>query len=46
MQSFEFIFLNCDEITTMNNQIWLCMHVYVTKLLEDAPHFVEFVEGD
>jgi hypothetical protein len=30
MQSFEFIFANCDEVTTMN-QIWLSMHVY------DAP---------
>ncbi len=27
MQNFEFIFVNCDEVTTMN-QIWLSMHVY------------------
>jgi hypothetical protein len=31
MQKSPFIFVNCDEVTTIDNQSWLSIHVYVTK---------------
>ncbi len=31
MQKSLFIFVNCDEVTTIDNQSWLFIHVYVTE---------------
>jgi len=31
MQKFLFIFVNCDEVTTIENQSWLSIHVYVIE---------------
>jgi hypothetical protein len=29
IQSAQFIALSCDEITTIDNGLWICVHVYV-----------------
>jgi len=31
VQKFPFIFVNCDEVTTIDNQSWLFVHVYVIE---------------
>jgi hypothetical protein len=31
VQKFPFIFVNCDDVTTIDNQSWLFVHVYVIK---------------
>ncbi len=31
VQKSPFIFVSCDVVTTINNQSWLFVHVYVTK---------------
>jgi hypothetical protein len=31
MQKSPFILVNCDEVTTIDNQSWLSIHVYVTE---------------
>jgi hypothetical protein len=31
MQKSPFIYVSCDEVTTINNQSWLSVHVYVIK---------------
>jgi hypothetical protein len=37
VQKTKFISLNCDEVTTIDNQSWLSMHVYVTNLWKQIP---------
>jgi hypothetical protein len=31
VQKSPFISVSCDEVTTINNQSWLFVHVYVTE---------------
>ncbi len=31
MQKSPFIYVSCDEVTTIDNQSWLSIHVYVIK---------------
>jgi len=37
VQKNKIISLNCDEVTTIDNQSWLSMHVYVTNLWKQIP---------
>ncbi len=37
MQKSHFISMNCDEVTTIDNQSWLSIHVYVTKEWKKVP---------
>jgi len=37
VQKIEFISLNCDEVTTIDNQSWLSMHVHATDLWKRIP---------
>jgi replicative superfamily II helicase len=42
IQKVSFIFVNCDEITNMDNQSWISMHVDVVEDFKKTPIFVNF----
>jgi hypothetical protein len=37
-----FIFVSCDEVTNINNQSWILMHVYVVEDFNRIPILVNF----
>jgi hypothetical protein len=42
IQKVSFILVNCDEITNMDNQSWISMHVDVVEDFKKTPIFVNF----
>jgi len=35
-----FVALTCDEVTSMDNGSWICIHVYVVENFTRIPHLV------
>jgi hypothetical protein len=40
IQSTQFITLSCDEVTTIDNGSWICVHVYVVDCWTKVPILV------
>jgi hypothetical protein len=46
VQNATFISISCDEVTTINNQSWIFVHVYVMKGFLVGAYSTEHVESD
>jgi hypothetical protein len=42
IQKVNFIFVNCHEVTSIDNQSWISMHIDVVEDFKRTPIFVNF----